>query len=257
MKRQHATMWMNAGLMACGAMTAALFAACGPDAAISGTDAAAAYAELSASVQECADQKAQCVTDAKGDTSKLGACDTAAEACMQKTHGAQAEAKRRLGNDAAGCMKQQGKGAAGAGGGTAAEPEMHKCVERHAPAAAACLPDLFSCLDKTGLEKSTAGADLDQATKDAIVACVQTAHTCFMADMASRHPGGRGAAGEHAHAGRHAPGDGGRPAFPGAEAGHGSRHIGGAPAPTSPRGPRAEAGSGAGRRFEGAGAAGR
>jgi hypothetical protein len=249
-------MTWKTGLMACGAVTAALFAACGQDAATSdGTDAASAYAELSASVQACADQKAQCVTDASGDSTKLGACDTAAEACMQKTQDKQAEAKRRLGNDAASCMKQHGKGAGGAGGGTAAEPEMHKCVERHAPAASACLPDLFGCLDKTGLDKSTPGADLDQATKDAIVACVQTAHTCFMTDMASHPRGGRGGAGEHAQGGHHAPGAGGRPAFPGIEAGHGSHHLGGAPAPTFPRGPRGE-GGGPGRHHEEAGAGG-
>jgi hypothetical protein len=253
MKRQHATTWKS-GLMACGA---ALFAACGQDAATSdGTDAASAYAELSASVQACADKKDQCVADAAGDAAKVSACDTAAEACMQKTQGKQAEARRRLDDDAQGCMRQHGsKGAGGAGGGTAAGSEMHKCVERHAPSASACMPDLFACLDKTGLKMSTPGADLDQATKDAIVACVQTAHTCIMSDMASHPHGGHVGAGEHAQAGHHAPGAGGHPAFPGAEAGHGSHHTGGGAAPTSPRGPRGE-GGGPGRHHEEAGAGG-
>ena len=285
--------WKNAGMMARGAVAAALFVACGQDAAgsdpsASASDTASAYAALSASVQACTDKKDECVTAAAGDATKLAACDAAAESCMQKTQGAQADAKRHLHDDAEGCMRQHGcRGDDDAGVDEKTRPDMHSCVERHAPSGASseCKKGLFDCLDKTGLKQSTAQTQLDQASKDAIVACVQTAHTCFMNDMSSHHRGGggpgdpgkrggeagRGDRGDHAAAGsapHSAAGrDGGRPAFPGAEAGHEAHHAAGAPALPgdggrpgigSGRGPRDAAGApapGRGRR-DGAGGAG-
>ena len=205
MKPEHAMTWKYATRMARSAAAVALFAACGQDAVSSDSgDAASAYAALSASVQACTDQKDQCVAAANGDSTKVAACDAAAESCMKKTPGAQTEAKRRLGNDAESCMKQHPPRQAGAGTGAggsdaSGQPEMHKCVERHAPASPACMSDLFACLDKTDLKTATANTQLDQATKDAIVACVQTAHTCFMTDMASHRPSGRGAGGGAPH----------------------------------------------------------
>jgi hypothetical protein len=255
MKLQHAMTWKSAGMMACGAVVA-LFSACGQDAgtdsSTASTDTASAYAALSASVQDCTDNKDECVTAAAGDATKLTACDAAAESCMQKTQGAQAECKRRLSADAQGCVKDHGRrGDSDGGVDESSRPDVHSCVERHAPSgtAPACMKDLFACLDKTGLKQSNAQTMLDAAAKDAIVACVQTAHTCFVTEMASHHRGGHGgaagsaphgAAGERAdHRGQ---GDGGRPAFPGAEAGHESRHAGGAP--SLPEGGRSGIGRG-------------
>ena len=250
MKLQHAMTWKSAGMMACGAVAAALFVACGQDAAAgtdetASSDTASAYAALSASVQGCADKKEECVTAAAGDAAKLAACDAAAESCMQKTQSAQSDAKRRLRDDAEGCMRRHGcRGDDDAGVDERTRPDMHDCVGRSAPVASSeCRKDLFDCLDKTGLKQSTAQTDLDQATKDAIVACVQTAHTCFVSDMGrGRGPGGKGGPGDRGDdrgdrgdrgaagsAPRSDAGRDARPGFPGAEAGRESHHAAGGP----------------------------
>jgi hypothetical protein len=273
MKLQHVIKWKNAGTLACGAV-AALFVACGQDAAgtdpTASTDTASAYAALSASVQACTDKKDDCVTAAAADATKLAACDAAAESCMQKTQGAQSDAKRRLRDDAEGCMRKHGcRGDDDAGVDDKTRPDMHECVGRNAPASNECRKDLFDCLDKTGLKQSTAQTDLDQATKDAIVACVQGAHTCFVSEMSSHHRGGAGPGdrgpgdrgpgdrGDHAAAGsapQSAGRDGGRPGFPGAQAGRESHHDAGGPAAQGDAGRPGIGGNGRGQR-DAAGAA--
>ena len=155
MKLQHAMTWKSAGMMACGAVAAALFVACGQDAAAgteptASSDTASAYAALSASVQACADKKDECVTAAAGDAAKLAECDAAAESCMNKTQGAQADAKRRLRDDAEGCMRRHGcRGDDDAGVDERTRPDMHDCVGRSAPSASnECRKELFDCLDQ-------------------------------------------------------------------------------------------------------------
>jgi len=268
MKLQHAMTWKSAGFAA----VAALFAACGQEAGAdpaASADTVSAYAALSASVQACAEKKEACVTEAAGDATKLAACETAAESCLDKTQGAQADAKRRLCDDAEGCMRRHGRrGDDDAGVDESSRPGMHDCVRRSAPPQSnACTQELFACLDKTGLKESNAQTQLDQATKDAILACVQTAHTCIMNDMSAprgRGPNGAaGAAPTRDRGGRDGDGDGrrgeaGRPSFPGAEAGRDGRHAAGAPAFPSDAG-RSGAGRGQrdGRDAAGAPASGR
>jgi hypothetical protein len=275
MTNDWASMWVRARVVTRGALTAlALTAACGQatdgtqSAAVS--DTASAYEALSVSVQSCEDDKDICVTDANGEPTKVAACDAAASSCLAKTQGAQATARKHLQNDAEGCVREgRHHGAGGSGGdaaavggaGGASGMGMQGCMRKHAPAQGGqCMEDFFTCLDATGVRESGAQTQLDQATRDAVGKCVDTAHSCMMNDMMARHhggsqgPRGKGGAGHaamsHGAAGGHA--------FPGHPEGgaHAPHADGGASAHMSgPRGPLGAAGAAPGRHM-GAGGAG-
>jgi hypothetical protein len=205
---------------ACGAALAALLGACGQEASTtpstdtaSASDSASAYQALSASLKACDDKKEACITAAVADATKLAACDAAAVSCEDKTQAAASNAHKRLCDEAEDCVSK-GRGGRGPGrvrgndghdedGGVG--DDVHTCIEHRAPSAPPCLKDLFTCLDATGLQQSSPQTQLDQAAKDAIVACVTTAHACIVDDMSSRRPGHSGGVG----------GAGGRPSFPG------------------------------------------
>lgn len=210
--------WIARGLAA-----SALLSACGQEAASDTTASAtettvSAYQALAASLQACSDKKADCEAAAAGDAAKLAACDAAAKGCEDRTKGASDNARDHLCKDAEACVKgHRGSRDDDAGPGDG-RPDVHDCVGRHAPAAPGCLSDLFACLDKTGVRESNASTQLDAATRDAIVACVQAAHPCIVNDMSSR--GGR-PGGSRPH------GAAGGPGFPGASAGRPGRDAAG------------------------------
>jgi hypothetical protein len=100
-----------------------------------------------------------------------------------------------------------------------------------------CIKDLFDCLDKAGIRSSS--MTLTDAEKAAITTCAETAHTCFMTDMADRrHNGGPGGGpGDHHEAGAGAPQgpggghhDGAAGSRPSGWAGEPAHHEAGAPA---------------------------
>ncbi|MEY4577899.1 MAG: hypothetical protein RL701_2602 [Pseudomonadota bacterium] len=202
---------------ACGAALAALLGACGQEASTtpstdtaSASDSASAYQALSASLKACDDKKEACITAAVADATKLAACDAAAVSCEDKTQAAASNAHKRLCDEAEDCVSK-GRGGRGPGRGRGNDEDggvgddVHTCIEHRAPSAPPCLKDLFTCLDATGLQQSSPQTQLDQAAKDAIVACVTTAHACIVDDMSSHRPGHSGGFG----------GAGGRPSFPG------------------------------------------
>jgi len=241
--------------LASGMLTAAMFMACGSEPTTATTptasndDAAAAYAALSASLQECQDTQDTCETAAAGDATKLAACDADAKTCTAGTKDKADHAHSCLRNAAEGCFKgshhDDDGGVRGHNGSG-----MRGCFGGRAPAVPACVDALFTCLEKVA----------DQAAVDA---CVETAHTCLMAQAPS-HTGDHG----HASAGAGAPtfpghawgGAGGAPVFPGqgnhAGAGDHEHHgSAGAAAPSAGgegggrrggRGPRGGSGGAAG-----------
>lgn len=246
--RMNATLasaWERTHLVARGALVALALTACGQSTdgasqpSADASDTATAYLKLSDDVKACQDAKDTCVTDAAGDATKLAACDTDAQSCIDKTQADQSNARKHLRDDAEGCVREcrghrhhDGEDAgsddttvAADGGATS----TRDCFGRRGNAPAfneQCRDDFFTCLDTTGVRMSS-GMDLDDATKEAVVKCVETAHSCFMSDMMSRGgrgpgqggpgrggPGHRGAAGEPAHDAAGAGGHGDRPRGP-------------------------------------------
>lgn len=259
-----ASVWERTGLITRGALFALAVSACGQSAdgaaTTSVTDTATAYEALSNKVKDCKDDQDTCVTAAAGDATKVAACDAAAESCIEKTKAAQADARKRLRDDAEGCVREcrHHRGDSDGGVDEGGRMDTRGCMNRRAPIDSECMDDFFSCLDDTGVRMSGGAGDLDDATKEAIQKCVETAHTCMMSDMRTgrgpgrrgpgRGPGMRGGAGEPAHSA----GAGGGPVRrPRDEAGAGG----------SGRRQREEAGAGGdedngGRRGTGRGAAG-
>jgi hypothetical protein len=217
MKLEHASTWNHGIRAAQGAMLAALFCACGgSDSASSGStvatsDTASAYEALSASLAACADDKDACVTAAAGDASKLAACDTEEAGCKKKTEAASNNVRQRFCDDAEGCVRGRHCDDEDAGTHMSCGPQVHECIQGRAPSGNAdCMRTLFTCLDDTGIRESNAQTQLDDKTREAIVACVQTAHECIVDEMASarqhgggRGPGGPGIRGGAGHAGGH------------------------------------------------------
>jgi hypothetical protein len=195
--------------LASGMLTAAMFMACGSEPTTATTptasndDAAAAYAALSASLQDCQDAQDTCETAAAGDATKLAACDADAKTCTAGTKDKADHAHSCLRNAAEGCFKgshhDDDGGVRGHNG-----PGMRGCFGGRAPAVPACVDALFTCLENV-------------ADQTAVDACVETAHTCLMAQAQSH-------SGDHGHGSA-----GGAPSFPGGGPGHAWGGAGGAP----------------------------
>lgn len=221
-----ASVWERTRLATHGALVALAVSACGQSTTDGGTqtsnvsDTASAYLALTESVQDCKDTQDACISAAAGDAAKVAECDAAAESCIEETRGAQADARRRLRDDAEGCVRECRKNRGDSDGGVDEGGDMNTrgCMGRRAPIDSECMDDFFTCLDATGVRQSGGSDQLDDATKAAVQACVETAHTCMMSDMRTgrgprrggdrdRRPGMRGAAGEPANtAGAGAPG---------------------------------------------------
>jgi hypothetical protein len=209
-----ASVWERTRLVTRGALVAIAVSACGQattDGATSVTDTATAYEALSSKVKDCKDEQDACVTAAAGDTTKVAACDAAAESCIDKTREAQADARKRLRDDAEGCVREcrRHRGDSDGGVDEGGRMDTRGCMGRRAPIDSECMDDFFACLDDTGVRMSGGTDQLDDATKAAVQKCVETAHTCMMSDMRTgrgpgrrgpgRGPGMRGGAGEPAH----------------------------------------------------------
>lgn len=250
-----ASAWDRAHFAARGALVALALTACGQStggasqtsAAVS--DTATAYLKLSDDVKACQDDKDTCVTDAAGDTTKLAACDTAAQSCIDTTKAEQADARKKLRDDAEGCVREcrghrhhdgdaavadasaDDSAATDADGGAASTRDCFG--RRGAPAFnEQCRDDFFTCLDATGIRMSS-GTNLDDATKEAVSKCVESAHSCFMSDMMSRGGRGPGQGGP----GRGGPGHRGAAGEPAADAAGAGGHVG-----RGPREPREDGG---------------
>ncbi|HET8935929.1 MAG TPA: hypothetical protein VFN67_20920 [Polyangiales bacterium] len=253
-----ASVWERTSLITRGALFALAVSACGQattdGAQTSVTDTATAYEALSNKVKDCRDDQDACVTAAAGDATKVAECDAAAESCVEKTRDAQADARKHLRDDAEGCVREcrRHRGDSDGGVDEGGRMDTRGCMGRRAPIDSECMDAFFMCLDDTGVRMSGGAGDLDDATKEAIQKCVETAHTCMMSDMRTgrgpgrRGPGMRGGAGEPAHT---------------AGAGAGRRPRDEAGAGGSGRRSRDEAGAGGdedngGRRGPGRGAAG-
>jgi hypothetical protein len=243
MPRNRMTVLRHAAWFAGSALTVA----CGQTATPASTDdgsAASAYEALSASLQACEDTHATCTTAAAGNATKAAACDTAAASCRAATSKQEGVAQGRLHNAAEGCCMAHAGQQHHAGGAPSAPSEvsagssggnMQSCIAHKAPAVPACLSALEACLSKAGVSFGAAGAGSSTSVnREALSACVKTAHTCFVDEFASRRKadGGKGGPG---HQG------------PGAGAGDrdndkGPQHVGGAgghaalPTPPHPMG---------------------
>jgi hypothetical protein len=244
---RHASILQSAQWVARGVFAAALLSACGQDSASTPTtpsasgDLSSAYESLSRSLQACEDAQDACTTTAAGDATKVKACDDQAAACKEKTKPAEDDARKHLCDAAKGCARghhDDDGGVKGPGG-----EDMHHCVEQHAPKmpGPSCMKDLFDCLDKAGIRESS--MQLSDAAKTAITTCAETAHTCFMTDMADRRHNGRGP-GDHHEAGAGAPQGPGTGHHDGA-AGDGPKGWAGAPAHHEAGGPARPASGGA------------
>lgn len=234
-----ASAWDRTRLATRGVWVALALSACGQSttdgaATTTVTDTASAYLALSEKVERCEEAKDACVTAAAGDTAAIAACEAEAESCLAQTNAAQGEARRRLRDDAEGCVRECRGNRGDSDGGVDEDGPMDTrgCMgRRRAAVDSQCFDDLFACLDATGILMSGGTGQIDDATREAITACVETAHTCAMSDMRSRRgprSGGRnggGAAGE-----------------PSGDAGAGADRDGRGP---GRRGPRAEAGASA------------
>lgn len=222
----HSAQWVARGVFA-----AALLSACGQDPVSTPTttsagDLSSAYESLSRDLQACEDAQDACTTAAAGDAAKVKTCDDQAAACKQKTKPAEDAAKKHLCAAAEGCARGHHDDDAGPG------EDVHHCVEHHAPKmpSQTCIKDLFECLDKAGIRSSS--MTLTDAEKAAITTCAETAHTCFMSDMADRRHNG-GDHGDHHAAGAGAPQghhDGAAGSRPMGWAGEPAHHEAGGPA---------------------------
>lgn len=271
-----ASAWNRTRLATRGAWVALALSACGQSAtdnagSASVTDTASAYLALSDKVERCEEAKDACVTAAAGDATALAACDAEAEKCIEETRAAQGEARRRLGDDAEGCVRECRRNRSDSDGGVdeGGSMDTRGCMgRRRAAVDSQCFDDLYACLDATGVLMSGDPSTIDDAAREAIKACVDTAHECSMSDMrARRGPRGRGRGDRGSAAGEPARTEGDRD---GRGQGRGPRAEAGAPSPAADagvddgqgngrrRGPRGAAGGDAdrGRRAGEAGAAG-
>jgi hypothetical protein len=166
------------------------------------TDTASAYLALSDEVKACKDAQDACVTAAAGDATQVAACDTAATSCIDATRATAGDARRRLGDDADSCVREcrrsRGRGRDDADGGADEGDSTRDCFGRRgAPfVESECSDAFFTCLDESGVRES--GTDeLDDATKAAVAACVDAAHSCVTSEMRSGSGGwgGRGRGG--------------------------------------------------------------
>jgi len=210
-----ASAWESMSLATRGVWVALALSACGQSAAdttatTSVTDTATAYLALSDKVERCEEAKDACVTAAAGDTTAIATCEAEAESCIAETRAAQGDARRRLRDDAEGCVRECSRNRGDSDGGVDEDGPMDTrgCMgRRRAAVDSQCFDDLFACLDAIGILMSGGATQIDDATRQAITACVDTAHECSMSDMRGRRgprgPGrrGGGAAGEPAGAG--------------------------------------------------------
>jgi hypothetical protein len=222
-----------------GVWVALALSACGQSAAdttgtASVTDTASAYLALSDKVERCEEAKDACVTAAAGDTTAIATCEAEAESCIAETRSAQGDARRRLRDDSEGCVRECRRNRGDSDGGVDEDGPMDTrgCMgRRRAAVDSQCFDDLFECLDATGILMSGGTTQIDDATREAINACVDGAHECSMSDMRDRRgprgPGRRG---------------GGAAGEPAGDAGADGDRDGRGP---GRRGPRAEAGAGA------------
>lgn len=193
---RHASLLQSAQWLARGVFAAALLSACGQDSPASTTssidDLSSAYELLSRNLQACEDEQEACTTAAAGDAAKIAACDEKAAACMAKTKGAEANAKKRLCDEAEGCAR--GRGGRGGRDDDGGPGDRRDCMGGgrgpRGTGNSACMDQLFECLDKAGIRSSN--PQLTDAEKAAITACAETAHKCFMDDMAEGRRRGRG-----------------------------------------------------------------
>ena len=207
--------WDRTRLATRGVWVALVLSACGQSASdtapsASVADTASAYLALSDKVERCQEAKDACVAAAAGDAAAIAVCETEAEACIAETRAAQDDARRRLRDDAEGCVRECREGHSDADGGVdeGGPMDTRGCMgRRRAAVDSACFDDLYACLDATGVLMNGSAMQIDDATREAITACVETAHGCSMTDMRGRRgprgPGRQrdGAAGEPARAG--------------------------------------------------------
>jgi|GEM_PF-4163976 len=237
-----ASAWYRTRLATRGVWVALALSACGQSATdgastVSVTDTASAYLALSDKVEKCEEAKDACVTAAAGDTTAIATCEAEAESCIAETRSAQGDARRRLRDDSEGCVRECRRNRGDSDGGVDEDGPMDTrgCMgRRRAAVDSQCFDDLFECLDATGILMSGGTTQIDDATREAINACVDGAHECSMSDMRGRR-GPRGPGGQ----GRRGGGAAGEPA---GDAGVDGDRDGRGP---GRGGPRAEAGAGA------------
>lgn len=193
--------WERTRSITRGALLLFAMSACGQSGDAASTsassDTASAYAALSTSLDTCQAEQDACVTSAAGDAALIAECDAAAESCVDATKGMQDRARMGLRRDAEDCVRTcrrhrddaDGGVDEGARPGASGDAESTRnCMSRHVPTAnTECRDTFFTCLDETGVRDSGSAMELDPATRDAVAACVDSAHSCMLGQMMGRH----------------------------------------------------------------------